>query len=260
MLWSGSPVAQMLLDGVSGEVLRDLVLRVVGVLVFVDQDVAEAHVEAFDDVRVFLQHQRYAHQQVVEVHRVALLQELFVGLVYAGDCVRVGEVGALGEFVGPLEPILRPADDVLGRLGPHEVFADAAEPHGLLDDAQAVGFVVDAEAGRDAGERPELAYEPHAEGVEGVDPHSPADAERLDAAFHLVGGLVGEGDGEDVAGRHAGLHEVRRSAGDDAGLAAAGAGDYQERAVAVRDGAALRLVQVGQAGRLWGARGHGVII
>ena len=48
------------------------------------------------------------------------------------------------------------------------------------------------------------------------------------AAFHLAGGLVGEGDGDDVVCRHAlALDQVRQAAGEHARLAGAGSGQHQ---------------------------------
>ena len=64
--------------------------------------------------------------------------------------------------------------------------------------------------------------------------------------LHLAGGLVGEGDGEDVAGADALLQQVGDAARDDARLAAAGAGQDEQRPFDVRDGLALGGGQVGQ--------------
>ena len=68
--------------------------------------------------------------------------------------------------------------------------------------------------------------------------------------LHLAGGLVGEGDGQDVARPHALLQQLGDAAGDDPGLAAAGPGQDQQRALDVRDGRLLGGGQVGeQVGR-----------
>ena len=57
-----------------------------------------------------------------------------------------------------------------------------------------------------------------------------------DPLLHFARGLVGEGDAEDVAGRDAALDQVRDAKGDDPGLAGAGAGQNQHRAVNGLDG------------------------
>ncbi len=61
---------------------------------------------------------------------------------------------------------------------------------------------------------------------------------------HLVGGLVGEGDRQNAGTRDAvRFHQVRHAVRDDARLAAAGAGQQQERSFDVRDGSLLLRIQ-----------------
>jgi hypothetical protein len=67
-----------------------------------------------------------------------------------------------------------------------------------------------------------------------------------DPRLHLPRRLVGERDGQDRAGDDAEADQVGDAPRDDAGLAAAGGGDDQERAVHVRDGFALRVGQIGK--------------
>jgi hypothetical protein len=67
--------------------------------------------------------------------------------------------------------------------------------------------------------------------VERHDPHVLGDrrADQVpNALTHLVGGLVREGDGEDVARPDAGAQQMRYAVGDDARLARTGAGDDQD--------------------------------
>ena len=57
---------------------------------------------------------------------------------------------------------------------------------------------------------------------------------------HLGGGLVGEGDGEHLAGLHApGRQQVGDAVGEHPGLARAGTGDDEQRAALVQHGLAL---------------------
>ena len=68
----------------------------------------------------------------------------------------------------------------------------------------------------------------------------------LDALGHLGGGLVGEGDGQDGIGRDAlFLDQPGDAAGDDAGLAGAGAGEDQQGALRGLHGGALFGIQFG---------------
>ena len=73
--------------------------------------------------------------------------------------------------------------------------------------------------------------------------------QQLDALAHLLRGLVGEGDGQQLAGARApGLHEPGDAMGEHARLARAGAGEDEQRAFAVGHGGALGLVQALQQG------------
>ena len=71
--------------------------------------------------------------------------------------------------------------------------------------------------------------------------------ERGDAADHLVGGLVGEGDEQDLVRRYnASLDRVRGATADHPRLARAGAGQDEERAARGEDGLALGVVEVAE--------------
>ena len=63
---------------------------------------------------------------------------------------------------------------------------------------------------------------------------------------HLGRRLVGEGHGEDVVGRHALLDHIGDAVHDHPGLAAAGAGQHQERTFERLDRVALRGVELGE--------------
>ncbi len=69
MDWSGSPVTQRF-PCAAARSARDEVLRVVGVLVFVHEDVEEAAAESFPRFRDVAQQPHHEDQQVVEVRRV----------------------------------------------------------------------------------------------------------------------------------------------------------------------------------------------
>ena len=127
-----------------------------------------------------------------------------------------------------------------------------ASSRAILTQLAAVGLVVDGEVAVEVEAVGVLAQQAGAEAVEGADPDAAAGHEGLDALAHLAGGLVGEGDGEDVAGPDALLEQVGDAAGDDARLAAAGAGQDEQRPFDVRDGLALGVGQVGEQV----ARGH----
>ena len=91
------------------------------------------------------------------------------------------------------------------------------------------------------------AQDPHAHRVERRHPHR-SRARRPDQVgdplLHLAGGLVREGDREDLPRlRAAGGQQVGDPPGQHPGLAGAGAGDHQQRRTAVLDGRPLRAVE-----------------
>ena len=72
-----------------------------------------------------------------------------------------------------------------------------------------------------------------------------------DALLHLARRLVGEGDGEDLARPGlAGGDQVGEAGGQRGGLAGAGAGQHQHRALGRQHRLALRRVEAGEIGGL----------
>ena len=101
-----------------------------------------------------------------------------------------------------------------------------------------------------------------ADGVEGADPGHALDGradQHADALLHLARGLVGEGDGEDLAREcTAGRQDMGDAGGEHAGLAGAGAGQHQHRAFQRFDGFPLLRIQAGEITRGCAlTRGHG---
>jgi hypothetical protein len=82
--------------------------------------------------------------------------------------------------------------------------------------------------------------------VEGHQPHAarvPTE-QPLHPFAHLLGGLVGEGDRQDLPGlRHVRVDQIGDPVGEHPGLAAAGPSEYQQRSLTVCDGLALGLVE-----------------
>ena len=218
-------------------------MAVVGVLVFVNQQVADAGLPFFAQVGVFAQQLLGEEQEVVKIHGVEGAQ--------AFDVVRVDLCGELlavvpdvcgDEFrrdVGVFEE-----GDVLAYGARFFFVGDFAE---FADDVGAVGAVEDAEAASKPEARVVVLEHGQPQAVEGGDGEAACVfVEQGAAAFgHFFGGFVGEGDGEDVVRGIAGFaDEPGDFLRDDAGFAAARTGDDQERAAEVGDGFELLRVQV----------------
>ena len=229
-----------------GQQLQPAVLGVVGVLVLVDQHPAERARIAVADLLEELEHVDRAEQEVVEVHRVGAVQLALVVLVDVGD--RLLEVGAheLAVLLGRAQLVLRVGDLGLHRARGEALDVDVEVVEAALDQPARVGRVVDREL---AGVAEPVGVRPQHPGAGGVERHHPHRAhraadEQLDPLAHLLRGLVGEGDREDlVRTGEAGADQPRDPVGEHARLARAGAGQDQQRALAVGHRVALGRVQ-----------------
>jgi hypothetical protein len=93
-----------------GKRVGEEILRVVGVLIFVDENVLESLLKLGEHVGMIAQRQDRAKEQVVEIQRVVLLQEILIFLVHAGDDAGVKIPGGLGVGLSRDQLILGVAD------------------------------------------------------------------------------------------------------------------------------------------------------
>ena len=216
------------------------VLGVVGVLVFVHQDVPEAPAVRFGERREGAEHVDGFGDEVVKVHGVGLAQPLGVALEDVGHGLFEGivVVGGGGVGIGVDQLVLQRRDLVLDGLG-RELLGVQVQGLGHLGDKpQGVRGVIDGEIGLESDVGGFLPEDAHAGRVEGGNPHDLGAAahQRLDALPHFRGGLVGEGDGQDLAVmRPPGGDEVGDPVTEYAGLAGSGSGHDQQRAAGVLD-------------------------
>ena len=83
--------------------------------------------------------------------------------------------------------------------------------------------------------------------------------QHIDPLFHLGGGLLGEGQREDLLGPGPlGGDQMRDAVRDDAGFARTGPGNDEQRALAVGHGPTLGVVEVGEDSLLGRAGGGGL--
>ena len=126
----------------------------------------------------------------------------------------------------------------------------------LFHQAELVVGIEDGEIGFQARQFGMAAQHPRADGVEGAQPLHAFDHaadQRADALLHLARRLVGEGDGEDLAGPGAPRGEdMGEAGGQHAGLAGARARQHQHGAIHRHHRLALLLVQPGEVRRLAG--------
>ena len=227
------------------------VLRVVGVLVLVDEDVPKAPAVDIRNLRERAEQIHGLGDEVVEVERVGALQS---SLVVAEDLDEealggVAHVRLSREGLGIREFVLELGNPSLHARGGQPESVGFVLFHEALDESTGVAGVVDRERLRE----PELlglaTQDPHARGVERRDPH-PAPAftdELLDTFAHLTGCLVGERDRENLTRIGLATAQQRRDpVGEHPGLARPRARDDQERRAPVQHRLALRRIQAGQ--------------
>src|SRR5690625_1794821 len=237
---------------VADEFAHEHVLGVVGVLIFVDEDVPEAPSIMLRDVREGLEHRHGHHDDVVEVQRVGLAQPLLIAGVGLGEVLleRVVLADGFRVVIGVYELVLQVGDlageDLRVEALGIEVEFPAHEGHETLG----IGGVVDGETGAQPEVLRLAAQDPHAGGVEGGYPHRPgAGADELfDALAHLRGGLIREGDREDLPRQRAArCEQIGDPVGEHPGLSGAGTGDDEQLPAVVGDGLfLLRVEAVGE--------------
>ena len=195
-------------------------------------------------------------QQFGEVDDAQLVAAPLVQVVQA-DQLAARRVAAVLQVPGPATLVLLAVDEALHLARYPALLVQALLLEQLAHQAMLVVAVKDLEVLGQAGFAPVPAQQAMGDAVEGADPERASrDVEqRLDAAAHLGGRLVGEGDGQQALGCQARfLDQPGRAVGQHAGLAAAGTREHQRRRERRAHGRALRRVERVEEGV---GNGHG---
>jgi len=229
-------------------------LRYVGVLIFVDQDEFVAGLILPQHVGLFAEQPDALQQQIAEVGGVEDFQPLLKRLVEL-EALAVGEHGGFARrhLLGR-QPAVLPAVDQHGQNSRRPpLLVDVLGLQKLLEQPDLVVDVEDGEIALQPDHLGMAAQDFHADRVKRAEPRHALDhaADDLaDAMFHLARRFVGEGDGQNLAGPGAaGGKNMRDAHGEHAGLAGAGAGQHQHRAVKGLDGKPLFRIEAGEIRR-----------
>ena len=183
---------------VDREAADDAILRGVGVLVFIDEDPAVPRIEDRPQVGVVGEQPGDMHEQVVEVHRVGVEQHLLVdGPEPPGHFIGRASPARLEGFRGE-QVVLRPADGAREAVDRRVREREAELLRGSLEDCAGVVGIEDRVVAGEADEAGVPPQEAGGEAVEGAHLDRLGADELRDAAAHLVGGLVGEREGDDL--------------------------------------------------------------
>ena len=221
--------------------LEHFVLRGVGVLVFIDQHMADQALPFLAHGFMVLQQFERQADQVVEINALVGRKPFLVVRHDARDDAFVVILRRSSGAFGVVPEVLPQADGPLptARRGGIDRAA------GVFEDAVDVVAVEDRELRLEAERGAVLAQHAHTQRVEGADQHvfgrSPDQV--LGAFAHFAGGLVGEGDGGNALGLQPGLDQACDLVRDDARLARSRASKHQTGAVHVIDGFLLGQVQ-----------------
>jgi hypothetical protein len=211
------------------------ILGDVGVLVLVDQDRPKALLVVGQNVRLRGEQAQAVQQQVTEVAGVQGVQPVLVGGIELAPTAEaeITEL-VLARPLGRDAAVLQPLDDAEQRARRPAARIEIGRLDHLLDQAQLVVGVEDREARLEPDQLGVAAQQPGAQRVEGAEPQAldAAAEQQSDAQDHLARRLVGEGHREHLVGPDPlGDQHVREPRGQHPGLAGAGAGQHQERAV-----------------------------
>ena len=228
--------------------LQQAVLRIVGVLAFVHQQVANALAPGRGNFRIVLQYLHRQADQVVEIHRVERGKPRLVARIEFGRFLFARGLRRRQRFLWRQSGVLGARDQVLGRF--QRVVLGAR--HQVLDLRIAVVGIEDREATFQAhrGMLDLQEFQPQCmERAQGQALGRVALQALAQALAHFLGGLVGEGDRRDALGRYPSRSDQMGDfLDDDPGLAAAGARQDQQGAIAVQDRVTLGLVEGVHAG------------
>ncbi len=248
---------------VARQLLEPGVLQLVGVLELIDQDVLEPALVVLADRVVVAQQLVAAQHQLAEVHHAFALALFLVQLV---DLDLLAGVAVVGLDVGGAQAFfLAVGDEVRQLLGRKTLIVHVVLLAQALDGRKLVLRIQNLKRLRQACGLVVRAQKPVAQAVEGANPHA-AHVHRQhgrQARHHFLGGLVGECDSQDAAGRGvAVLQQPGDAGGEHARLARASARQDECMACGQRDGGQLLVVEVGQEGRcsrgrtgVWGHQG-----
>ena len=198
------------------------VLKLVGVLELVDQDVAKAPLVMLADRIVVAQQLIGAQHQLAEIDHAFALALLLVELVDLDLLARF--LIARLDHVGAQPVFLVARNEVLGLFGRKAFVIDVELLHEALDGRKLVLRVQDLERLRQVRQLPVRPQETVAQAMKGADPHA-AHVDRQhggEPRHHLFRGLVGEGHRQNAAGGGLpGLQQPGDTGGEHAGLARA---------------------------------------
>ena len=230
----------------------DDVLRVVGILILVDQNISELLLIVLQHVGTVAQQDVGLQQQVVEIHRAVVLAALAVEVVDVaelgnlrppvfGGVRRIGQIGARGD-----QRVLGLRDARGDHIGLVLVVGEVQLLDDRLDEVPGIGRIVDREVRRKADPLGVGAQDAGEDRVEGTHPNMASLTlgqmfwNHFDNTLtHLLRCFIRKCRCQNIFGFDSFLDHIGDARGEHARLARTGSGDDERRGVVGLDGGAL---------------------
>ena len=235
------------------------ILRHIGVLVFVHEDIFEPTLILPQHVVVGLKNCHHMQEQIAKIHGVQLQQALLILLVKLDAITAVGAAFRGGHLAWRQGAVFPPVNHPRQHPRGPAFVVNRGQRDQLLQKPDLVIRVQNREIRFQPRQFRVTAQQFHANRMEGAQPRHAFGGltEHLpDADFHLARGLIGKGHRQNLVGRGAsGVEQMHDPRGQGFGLARPRPRQHQNRPVHRLDGGALFGVQPLQIGGR--TRGHG---
>ena len=224
------------------QLIDDEVLREIGILILVDQDIAEEVAVLLCYLGVVAEEYVGVEQEVVEVHSTGTETSLpiyTVDVVHHGALlldVHVAQFAIGGIGAGSDKGVLGIGNNALHGCGLVYLVVELHLLDDGLEERTRVGRVVYGEVGTEAQALGIGVKNARKDGVESAHPQSRSHLlayELCNALFHLVGGLDGECESQNAPGLVARREKVCNLVGEYTGLTRAGTSNDELRAVGI---------------------------
>ena len=213
---------------------RQQVLRMVGVLIFVNHQIIKLALVFFSYRRIFLQQTQRQQQQIVKVYGIVGLQLFLISIINFCHLLLIVAGGLASVGIWQQQSIFRIADMADNRRQRETLFIQIHFLQHLLNQVFAVAGIVNSKIIGIAVEIFQLiAQKTGAEGMEGKQPHisGRSACHTVHALAHFRGGFIGKGNRQNAIGTHALLQQMGNTAGQHLRLAAACTRQNQHRSV-----------------------------
>ena len=235
------------------------ILRDVGILILVHEDIAEPALVLSEHVIVLLKDRDHMQEQIAEIDRVQLVQ---AGLILPVERRSLAVIGAPlrgGQIVGRPGAVLPLVDDPRQHPRGPAFVVNARRLYQLLEQAQLVVCVQNGEIRLEIDEFGVTAQELDTDRMKRAEPRHALDPlahQAADTFLHLARGLVGKGHGQNITRpRATGVHQMYDTRGQRLGLARARPCQHQHGTIQCLRRTALLRVEVIEIGRR--PRSHG---